>query len=374
MLFNVLNMMDLQDVRFTAAVDAMGQELKRWADMPSAKLQEIELEAGIERVITAFSSHLFLGRTLDQDLVDDVFPVPGGLPVYPYFPAALLPPFHRARRTSKHLFQQMQASPNWPMIDEARQRQGLTPTEACGNILVAMTFNASGLANSLLLPFFVLPLLPERGQCLAEDPSLLESTAWELLRMNGPPLKRKLSEDTDVTASNGTKRTIPAGTDCYTHLGMIQRDETLWSNPHQFKADRFSPLPARDLSLKEGASEPLPTLMMGLPLGTIDDDTIQQQSHGCIFSRLMQPLVKEWLSRIVNDFTFVLESNGGLKAPAASDPMAVELPPTLCRGGLKASLDMLPKVETGTRFSAFEFASAAAQDQYAGGGALQHEP
>ena len=62
----------------------------------------------------------------------------------------------------------------------------------------------------------VLPLLPDRGRCLLEDEVLLESTAWELLRHNGPAVSRVLDEQVEVEASDGVKRRIPAGTNCYT--------------------------------------------------------------------------------------------------------------------------------------------------------------
>ena len=81
---------------------------------------------------------------------------------------------------------------------------------------VAMRFNAGGLSNSLLLSLVVLPLLPERGRCLLEDDVLLESAAWELLRHNGPAVSRVLEKEIEIEASNGMKRRIPAGTNCYT--------------------------------------------------------------------------------------------------------------------------------------------------------------
>eukprot|EP01043_Picozoa_sp_COSAG02_P021078 COSAG02_NODE_1060_length_14866_cov_3.131916_2_plen_84_part_00 len=80
----------------------------------------------------------------------------------------------------------------------------------------ATQFNAQGLSNSLLLSFVVLPLLPERGRCLLEDNMLLESTAWELLRHNGPAVSRVLEQEVEVEGSDGVKRRIPAGTNCYT--------------------------------------------------------------------------------------------------------------------------------------------------------------
>lgn len=81
---------------------------------------------------------------------------------------------------------------------------------------MAICFNSSGLSNSLLLSFVVLPLLPDRGRCLLEDEVLLESTAWELMRHNGPAVSRVLDEQVEVEASDGVKRRIPAGTNCYT--------------------------------------------------------------------------------------------------------------------------------------------------------------
>ena len=63
---------------------------------------------------------------------------------------------------------------------------------ACGNMLVALSFNAAGLSNSLLMPFFVLPELLKSNPNLGEDDDFLESFAWEMLRHNGPPIKRAI--------------------------------------------------------------------------------------------------------------------------------------------------------------------------------------
>ena len=116
---------DPADERLASAVAAMGTELKRWADMSNMEVSELELEDEIresycsrsaqssaassrsdkfpllrcwstERVISAFTTHLFLGTTIDYEIMDDIsLPIPGALPMYPYFPAWLLPTFHR---------------------------------------------------------------------------------------------------------------------------------------------------------------------------------------------------------------------------------------------------------------------------------------
>ena len=125
---------------------------------------------------------------------------------------------------------------------------------------------------------------------------------------------------------------------------MVQRDHTVWSDPHAFKADRFGSkqrpdaVPSSQLRAREGDTEPLPTLCAGYPLGTLQDEEYFKQSHGCVFARLMQPLLKQWLQRLVGDFKFALKSSGiGVSAPAGADPMAVQLPPDILRGGKSCS-------------------------------------
>lgn len=126
------------------------------------------------------------------------------------------------------------------------------------------------------------------------------------------------------------------------HLGMVQRDPNVWKNPNAFKADRFGSktrpqvVPSPKLRAREGDTEPLPTLCAGYPLGLLHDDEYFRHSHACVFGRLMQPLLKQWVRRLVGDFEFALESNGdAVSAPAGTeaDPMAVQLPPDVLRGG-----------------------------------------
>lgn len=158
---------------------------------------------------------------------------------------------------------------------------------------------------------------------------------------------------------------------------MVQRDPTVWSDPHAFKADRFGSkarpevVPSPERRVREGNTEPLPTLCAGIPLGSLQDDAYSKHSHSCVFGRLMQPLLKRWVQKLVGDFEFALESNGVAVGVSESigtdvDPMlVVRLPPEALQGGPNSSVDMLPKFEKGMRLAAFEFRSDDAAARYA---------
>ena len=307
----------------------------------------------------------------------------------------------------KHLRAPVIKQALWSQRQSDTDAQLLTDEEACGNMLVAMTFNAAGLSNSLLLPFVVLPPLiraaESRNTAFELNDDILGSMAWEFLRHNGPPMKRTLRKPCTVETSRGcpainhygegewtettrddsaataddhtwTKAThqIPAGTTCFTHLGMIQRDASLWDNPHSFRADRFLRAKIDALQDVEAPMEqtlpfdPLPVLGMGYPLGTDlndrSEDSCVTRSHGCVFASLAQPLVKAFITRLLADFTFVLDREPELQV--SDDGNEVFLPPSLLKGGMKASEDMLPVVKDGLAFASFAFKNEDAEERY----------
>ena len=61
------------------------------------------LVSSTDRVISAFTTHLFLGTTIDYEIMATIsLPIPGALPMYPYIPAWLFPAFYRYTCASLH--------------------------------------------------------------------------------------------------------------------------------------------------------------------------------------------------------------------------------------------------------------------------------
>ena len=268
----------------------------------------------------------------------------------------------------------------------------ISDDDACGNMLVALGFNAFGLSNPLLMPFFVLPELLKSNPKLGEDDEFLESFAWELLRHNGTTISRKIdqkisrvqtskgcpfvpvSDNVDeslMSSSDHKEYTVPEGTTVFTHLGMLQRDRTYWERPHTFMADRFvkSEEDVEDpdkQSRYTSANEAFPVLGFGYPLqGQVPLDyesDVVKKSHGSVFGPLMQPFLKMYLHRLVNDFTFGLEKRppsvqvSKVKSGRSHRFAIVEgFGPGNIKGGPKADQDMLPKLDGGVRFAFFSF-------------------
>jgi hypothetical protein len=272
------------------------------------------------------------------------------------------------------------------------RRQFLTDDAACGNILIWVSFNAAQLSNSLLMPFFVLPELLKSNPRLGSNDDLLDSMAWELLRHNGGPLKKRirkkitrvssskgcplvpmsdLVDESLLTTSEHKEYSVPEGTTVFTHTGLLQRDRTYWEKPHTFMADRFMKYDDDEEggATFKSADEPFPTLGFGYPLQgrqvlTYEDDVVQQ-SHGEVFGPLMQPFLKLYLKRLVNDFDFALEklpdkvTLSKTKSGRSEHFSTVDgFGPANIKGGMRTTDDMLPKLAGGVRFAVFQFNDA----------------
>lgn len=322
-----------EDVRFKEGLHAMEQMLQKWAlievDGQAGDLAQMDLEKGTLDVILAFTTTLFLGRTLDPDLLRPLgldLQMPGATftPHYPYIPRRLLPCYWGAKVTMKAIWKQIKSAPRGPDIMSKAREVGLAEDEACAALLIAMTFNAYGLCSSLMNALLVLPELPRGGQEVLEDKPLLDSVAWELLRHNGPQVTTVACRDTEIPVGcEGPKHLVKRGTMLYSHLAYAQRDATVYGDPDAFKPDRFSPLPPRCLRRKtDVGQEPLPTLGFGCPLGFIDDEEQRENSHQCVFVHLAQPLVRHWVRTLAGKFEWAVEETS-LKRAASSQASAM---------------------------------------------------
>ena len=322
----------VNDPRFVAAIEAMRAQLDRVASLDARQLAASKLVDLVSRLMVAFTSTLYLGKPLDYDLVDDIFPVPQFLPVYPtLLPTALLPAYYKMTVAYWNLFQQMTSCPNWPAVQKAAAAAGLDDKQACHAIFTGFTVNAAGNHMPLANAFFLLPLFPEGGRELLrpENTSLLNSFCWELLRHNGPTIMRQFDDPTIVTSSSGKSFHCRAGTKVVAQLGLAMRDPAVWANPELFVADRFvAALTASSASLGSPTAaaattcpmlfaassrdpttgiEPLPVLCFGAPLGRLLDPQQQASSHQCIFALLAQPLLVEFVKMLVSGYVFRLD-------------------------------------------------------------------
>jgi len=334
---------DPSSPQLAEAVEAMRVHMQGWAmqDVSQQPLGNL-----INGAILTFSSTMLLGTPIGEQLITKVFPVPASGLDYPRVPNCLLGPVYQsALRGQKEILQRMKASPNWPKIKTAAENAGLDDDSACGNMLVAMTFNAFGLGNSLMNAFYFLPALPRQGQELLDDSELLESMAWELLRLNGPPESCTLKRDTDIPTSKGVMHRVKQGTSCYFHLGQVQRDETVWGSASQLRCDRFKPCPAPTLKDPDGDAQPLPTMGFGCPLGTITDKQQHETSHQCAFIHCAQPFIVRFLKMLVNDFTWQVA--GFQPTQGTHGALSFDVSPQVLKKTGNPSEDMTPAVPGG---------------------------
>lgn len=300
--------------RLAHAVAEMQKNIQTWATQNVSKPKLADL---LNEAVLHFSTTLLLGAPLDTKLIFKVFPFPVSGLLYPKMPACLLGPiYQRAKSASAEIWKKMQASPNWPLIKEAADRHGLEYEAACGNVLIAATFNAFGLGNSLMNAFYVLPNLPEGGQELLRDDELLQSMAWELLRNNGPGENYICKEDRLIPTSAGVTHRVKKGTNLYFHMGHAQRDGYVWKDANEFRVDRFKPLPPATLKNPEGDLQPLPTICFGCPLGTMTDEAQHKRSHQCAFIHLAQPFLAQYIEMLVSNFVWQVK---GYEAKAGTN-------------------------------------------------------
>lgn len=331
------------------ALAAMKRNIQGWTsqDVKKTKLSDL-----LDTAILHFSSTLLLGESLDPALISKVFPFPVSGLKYPQFPAVLWGPlYQRAVSARDEIWQKMKASPNWPKIKTAAESSGIDDDAACGNMLVAMGFNAFGLGNSLMNAFYLLPNLPEGGLELLRDDELLQSMAWELLRNNGPGENYTTKEDTVIPTSAGVTHRIKAGTNCYFHMGQAQRDEFVWKDASQFRVDRFKPVPSASLMNPESGAEPLPTLAFGCPLGTVLDQAQHERSHQCAFIHLAQPFLARFVKFLASEFTFGVK--GYQAKPGTHGNYSFDYSIDVIKSTGNPGEDNVPKVPGGDTYLAF---------------------
>tara|TARA_R110002126_G_scaffold164211_3_gene312084 strand:- start:3275 stop:4906 length:1632 start_codon:yes stop_codon:yes gene_type:complete len=345
------------DKKYKAGLNSIRADMEHWAGLSSSQLKKMKVEDAVSRLILNFSSNLLLDASLNRDLIAKVFPVPSYLPKYPVVPAWLFPSYHLMPDVLSKLFTQMKNSPNWLSIQAAASEVGLSDRQAFKHLFTAISFNASGLSNPIINGILLTSLMPEQGRRLLGDDSLLDSFVWELMRHNGPTVMMKLADDTLITTAAGDRYLARSGNTVMCNTAMAQRDPTQWKDPQIFRADRFKDTLSNQSANVDngGATEPLPTLGFGCPIGHIDDAKQRNNSHQCPFMSLAHPLVKDFLLIFIQEFRCqiepsVLDSINLLKGDNVFD---VDFDLSSLRGGPKATEDMVPNIPGGIRFSSF---------------------
>jgi hypothetical protein len=250
--------------------------------------------------------------SIDSHLISSFFPIPFTLFQHPQVSPYLFPQYYTAVEARKEMFAQAKTSPYWAKVVATATSVNLSEEVAFNALLVASTINAYGLSNAIINAFYLISQLADKGKGLMTDDAFLDSFGWELLRCNGPAFACDLQKDTTVPTSTGEHFRIAKGTRLITFLALVNRDQTVYSEPHVFKMDRFNPLPARDLANPrprtsgDGMEEPLPVLTFGCPFGLMDDVETFHKSHQCVFRRMAQPFMKEFIKIIVEQFEWTL--------------------------------------------------------------------
>lgn len=238
-LFKRLVPRDVNDPKWTAAMGAVAKRVRKWATYERHELTLLNVfEECRANLIWLFASHMFIGDSLDLSFfTSNVFPLPQLNFQYPWFPAWLNPAWHRMRSAKKSIWCFMRNCPHAADIREAYTSVGLSEEAAFDAILTACTFNANGMGNSALNMLYFLPQCDEALKArLRSEPDLLESFCYELLRNNGPMGIMKLKADTAISTSVGERYLLKKGTRVCVNNSVTQRDETVYEDPHTFRA------------------------------------------------------------------------------------------------------------------------------------------
>lgn len=364
-LFKRLVPRDTSDPKWTAAMDAVTKRVRKWATYDRHDLMLVNVfEEFRANLIWLFASHMFLGDSLDLSFFgDNVFPMPQLSFQYPWFPTWLNPAWHRMRSAKKSIWTFMHNCPYAAEIQAAYTTVGLSAEQAFEAILTACTFNANGMGNSSLNLMYFLPHCGEElRQRLRVEDDLLESFCYELLRNNGPMGIMKLKAKTPVTTSAGERYLLKKGTKVCVNNSVTQRDETVYEDPHTFRADRFFPPPPKDLAARDSSNgnEPLPSMAFACQLGKMfDDGEHDAKAHNCVFKHLAVHYLKG-LAKVLLDHDYGLDRNTtnavakGVKDGAtvaqvsgkqgSKCPFAFDISPSNIVGGVDPSFDNTPKI------------------------------
>ncbi len=338
------------DPRVAAAVDAMRDEMMQWTAMDKKTLKTESLSSLAGRCIFMFTSTMILGAPLDQDLFACYMNVPHLLPMYPrWLPVWLLPLYWRAASAKKSLVAMVRGSPNWPPLAAAATAHDLAEDVAAEYVLTMVGFHAAGAINSFVNALHLLAAMPDRGRALLNDAVRRRSFALELLRFNGPSVKRVLASDTDVRTSAGARHRIRAGATLYANTSVCQRDATVWPDPHVFDAERFL-----------DGSQPLPFLGFGCPVRREGDEALFRRSHQCPSRQVIVALLEGFVTLAAGEFAY--ELNKPARTAIAGDavlsraPLRVDFSPARCVGGPIPATDHTLKTEDTPCFASFSVA------------------
>jgi hypothetical protein len=107
-----------------------------------------------------------------------------------------------------------------------------------------------------------------------------------------------------ITDSQQNNYHIKKGTKMSAGFGLALQDDKFFRDPSIFNSNRFLP----------ESIEPKPVLSMGCPLGYETNEKFLYESHCCLFVRMAQPFVKDFLVFLLDDFRFQLQfgNDGGL--------------------------------------------------------------
>jgi hypothetical protein len=361
----------VQDEQFQRGFQVMKATMRTWATLPAEELKNLTMNRVGTQLCVIFASGMLFGEAVDSKILSGIFPIPYVLPQHPMVSHYLLPLYYTALEARKLLFAQAKSSPYWPKIAAIAAQEHLSEQIAFDALFVAMTLNAYGLSNIIMNAFYLVSQLPDGGKGLLNDEAFLDSFAWELIRCTGPAFAFPLQEDTTISTSNGQHFRVAKGTRLMTHLTLVNRDRTVYSDPHVFKMDRFNPLPPRDLAEArprvngKGMEEPLPVLTFGCPLGLTDDKDAFYRSHQCVFRHMVQPFAKEFIKMILLDFEwkFNEKTNQTMKELRLPSTMADDVTgahdafnfhPDNMLGGDNGGTDTTVKIEGGAWFEKFQ--------------------
>lgn len=347
------------DIRYHKGIEKMIAEMKRWSIMKTQELSELYLKNALLRLIYSYMCGSMFDNEIDPELISISHPIM--LPKHPRCPAWMLPSQHRMNVARIEVFKQMKASPGWSYIRARAEANFLSEADACENILTMITVNSAGLLPPMINAFCLVQNLHDRGQELLRSPELMDSFAWEILRLQGsPPILRKLEAETVIPTSTSEHGPflVKSGTVLLTSLAAASRDPSVWSDPDTFKANRFVPLPSPTLANRtEDGTEPLPTLPFGCPLGQMPNAFEAANSHRCPFLPNAQPFIKTFLRIIIEDFIWTTEPKYPFAFSRANPEDAAEfrqdMSPEHLYKGIDVSVSCTPATVGSLHFSAF---------------------
>jgi len=354
---------DATGPKWKASMDRIQQRVGKWAGYQVEDFPMFDVQTEVRaNLIFVFITHLVLGEALDVSFVaNNIFPLPQLSLKFPYIPNWLLPQYYQMKKAKEAVWAFFRNCPYAADIKETYESVGLTEIEAFEALLTAFTFHGLGMGNSTLNMLYYLPQYSGRDEML-EDDSLLTSFCYELLRNNGPPGMYELPEETTVNTSKGESYVFKKGTVCYANYSAVQRDETVYEDPHTFRADRFCPLPPSETSERDATTgaEPLPSMAFGCQLGKMHDEEADKHSHSCVFKHLSVHFLKGLASVLLaHDYAFDRDTShaisSSVKTATTSQlsgstkrsrcPFAFDISPDKIKGGADVSCDCTVPVE-----------------------------